>query len=74
MPFINSKVSVKTTVKQRQELKDRLGDHLHYSGKKRILADAGPGGRPYHVFPRQQYTADSIHQCEYVWPSGAGGI
>ena len=25
MPFINSKVSVKTTVKQRQELKDRLG-------------------------------------------------
>ena len=25
MPFINSKVSVKTTVKQRQELKERLG-------------------------------------------------
>ena len=25
MPFINSNVSVKTTVKQRQELKERLG-------------------------------------------------
>ena len=25
MPFINSKVNVKTTLKQRQEIKDRLG-------------------------------------------------